>query len=558
MADHLKECFDDFNSIQSPRAKHEHEVVQINSLLQQCFERLRNQQPDDVSVIESEIVQYAGERKILEMSGLRDAENAYKDQVAAVLQALSDRLVATLHPSFFQHSLQAYAAGTLKSYAPDDLEQVMVQKMPHGDNSGVHQEEKHFTTCSTASPGSRITSQPSMQHDAGIAASRKRQRHNFEEEHAVSNKRIRSDTTTVSAQQRSDEQESCAVARSGRTSEPTPSSYDEEAHGDEDATKENVVLKIIDADGCLRGELKQAGLWGTERVDRILRRAIKRPVQLRRGRPFTEEHLNAIGENGVKIVSCMIQASGDVMGEQPCTYCRNKNKGPFDQCIMVDDEGFRRCGNCEWVRGRCQGASAGAETPLISATAMELASAFPAAIPEPREPSTSQMQPQVLVEEHTSPNIRTYIVGTDDTPPTSTKTKPTLFAAAESPGFTLTETHWLIHQIKTSRFTSASSSIEFWCWFEEEGSLKHVIFHNREWRRLQRSIDFDVMLKDIIEVRASVQSWRVRLVMRRQVATGQVNPPRGDVMVVFEGWQTLQNFLHFCHDQNIPVSEQEG
>ncbi|KAJ2978218.1 hypothetical protein NQ176_g3939 [Zarea fungicola] len=80
---------------------------------------------------------------------------------------------------------------------------------------------------------------------------------------------------------------------------------------------ENVVLKIIDADGCLRGELKQAGLWGTERVDRILRRAIKRPVQLRRGRPFTEEHLNAIGENGVKIVSCMIQASGDVMGEQP-------------------------------------------------------------------------------------------------------------------------------------------------------------------------------------------------------------------------------------------------
>ncbi len=54
---------------------------------------------------------------------------------------------------------------------------------------------------------------------------------------------------------------------------------------------------------------------------------------------------------GVKLVSCMIQATGEVM-DRRCQYCK-KNQGAFEDCIMLDNGLFQRCGNCEWSRQRC-------------------------------------------------------------------------------------------------------------------------------------------------------------------------------------------------------------
>lgn len=127
MANHIQNSLTDLSKIQPPQVAHEQNIAQINTLLHQCFERLRERQASDTSNIKNEIVRYSGERKMMEMNGLRDAENACGSQVAAVLQALSDRLVATLPPSFFDQSRQNLATGALQPFLLGDLRQVPVR-----------------------------------------------------------------------------------------------------------------------------------------------------------------------------------------------------------------------------------------------------------------------------------------------------------------------------------------------------------------------------------------------------------------------------------------------
>lgn len=368
---------------------------------------------------------------------------------------------------------------------------------------------------------------------------------------------MRSTTTISPCEQHSDdEQESSAVTRSDGVAESIISSCEEGADDDQRDTHGIVVLKIIDADGFSQGELKQVGSWGAKRVDSVLQKPVRRPVQLRKGRPFTREHLKAICENGVKIVSCMIQASGEVM-EQPCTYCEKKNQGPFDQCIMVDDDLFRRCGNCEWVRGRCQGASTTSETLVASTMENELDFEFHEATAWPDKPSTTQARPQTPIQGNHDTSGSAL---SGEIAPTGTMPKPSPLAMAEVAGFAASDTRWGIHQIKTGSFTSvesSKSSTQLWCWLEESKSLRYMLLSDMEWRCAEYPVDFDVQLEDVATVRASAQSWRVRLVMKEHVASGQHKPSRGDVMVVFENRETAHHFLQFCHDQDIPICEQE-
>lgn len=352
-------------------------------------------------------------------------------------------------------------------------------------------------------------------------------------------------TTTVPHEQRSDNERTRSAF--------TRPDHERAAHDGSDTALGAVFLKIIDADGVSRGGLKQVDSSGSRRVDSILKRPIRRPVQLRRGRVFSSDHLSAICKNGVQIVSCMIQASGDVMGNR-CTYCRKQSQGPFDQCIMVRDNAvFRRCGNCEWVRGRCQGASVAAETQVASATDVELALDFPEAATGSVELSSARKQSESPAEDSRTADS----APTDDTLQSGTLAKPTPPVIAEATVSKVPDMHWEIHQIKTRNFTSAASTMQLWAWFEEEGLLKHLLLSNMQWKHLQSPADFDVKLKDIAEVRASVQSWRVRLVINNPATHEQLEAPRGDVMVVFEGRTAVQCFLQFCHDQNVPVSEQE-
>ncbi|KAK8141253.1 hypothetical protein G3M48_000440, partial [Beauveria asiatica] len=76
MAEYVQKSFADLNDIQPPQVVYDHTISQINVVLHRCFERLREKQPHDAGSIENEIVRYSGGRKMLEVNGLRDAENA--------------------------------------------------------------------------------------------------------------------------------------------------------------------------------------------------------------------------------------------------------------------------------------------------------------------------------------------------------------------------------------------------------------------------------------------------------------------------------------------------
>ena len=354
--------------------------------------------------------------------------------------------------------------------------------------------------------------------------------------------------STVSAEQRLDnEQRWPTITRPDAIYESTATYHERAEHDCWDPIQDAVFLKIIDADGFPRGGLKQVESSGSRRVDTILRRPIRRPVQLRRGRFFSSDHLSAICKNGVKIVSCMIQASGDVM-ENRCTYCRKKSQGPFDQCIIVRDNAFfRRCGNCEWVRGRCQGASTAAETQMTPVTEIGVAAGpLGFSVAQGRSKSPAAEDPR-----------NTDSALTDDTPQSCQPAMPTPPVIAAVAVAAVPETHWRICQIKTRNFSSAESTTQLWCWVEEEGSLKHLLLSKMEWKHLQCPVDFDVKLQDVAEVRASVESWRVRLILKDLATCERQEVRRGDVMVVFEGRKAVQNFLQFCHDQGLSVSTQE-
>lgn len=118
------------------------------------------------------------------------------------------------------------------------------------------------------------------------------------------------------------------------------------------------IVDLVDADGRIIGPINKTEPWN-QWVKAILGLPIKRPVKIRRGRKFTADHLAGIYEHteakGVKWLSCMIQAIGEVQ-EQRCISC-DKNQGAFDDCIIIGGPLFQKCGNCEWNRQGCHGAS---------------------------------------------------------------------------------------------------------------------------------------------------------------------------------------------------------
>ncbi|KAF7547670.1 hypothetical protein G7Z17_g7569 [Cylindrodendrum hubeiense] len=120
----------------------------------------------------------------------------------------------------------------------------------------------------------------------------------------------------------------------------------------------DVMVDVIDADGNIIGPVERTEPWN-QWVEAIQDLEIRRPVKIRRGRRFNDSHLSTIYERteakGVKWLSCMIQATGEIQTKR-CQSC-DKNQGAFDDCIIVGGDLFQKCGNCEWNRQGCHGAS---------------------------------------------------------------------------------------------------------------------------------------------------------------------------------------------------------
>lgn len=127
-------------------------------------------------------------------------------------------------------------------------------------------------------------------------------------------------------------------------------------HHDHEST--DVLVNVVDADGNVIGPVQHIEPWN-QWVEGIQELEIRRPVKIRRGRRFNETHLQSIYERteakGVKWLSCMIQATGEIQSKR-CQSC-DKNQGAFDDCIIVGGDLYQKCGNCEWNRQGCHGAS---------------------------------------------------------------------------------------------------------------------------------------------------------------------------------------------------------
>lgn len=106
-------------------------------------------------------------------------------------------------------------------------------------------------------------------------------------------------------------------------------------------------------------------------IQTLLERRVQRPVEIRQGRKFTQTHLDSIYEGNdqkrSKWLSFMIQATGELQ-DRACQTCA-KGQGLFSLCIIVGGSDFPRCGNCEWNKQGCHGASGPNRGPPASISA---------------------------------------------------------------------------------------------------------------------------------------------------------------------------------------------
>ncbi|KJZ70569.1 hypothetical protein HIM_10037 [Hirsutella minnesotensis 3608] len=137
---------------------------------------------------------------------------------------------------------------------------------------------------------------------------------------------------------------------SGQT---TPTSISARATTGPNGSTETLV-NVTDADGNVVGPVERIDPW-SQWVKEIQTMPIKRDVKIRRGRKFTKDHLATIYDRsegkGVKFLSCMIQATGDIQSQR-CYSC-DKNQGAFEDCIILGGPLFQKCGNCVWNRQGC-------------------------------------------------------------------------------------------------------------------------------------------------------------------------------------------------------------
>ncbi|KAK4196435.1 hypothetical protein QBC40DRAFT_9479 [Triangularia verruculosa] len=124
-------------------------------------------------------------------------------------------------------------------------------------------------------------------------------------------------------------------------------------------------LCVYNEQGTLVGVVPPLTHTTSPNIEKIAAIPLKRPVQIRSGRKFSSEDLKKVYHNsdakGTKWTSLYIQATGEVQ-TQPCNTCA-KHNGPYEECIILDaDDSFPKCGNCEWNRHACLGASLRPET----------------------------------------------------------------------------------------------------------------------------------------------------------------------------------------------------
>ncbi|CAK7205340.1 hypothetical protein SEUCBS139899_008110 [Sporothrix eucalyptigena] len=162
-------------------------------------------------------------------------------------------------------------------------------------------------------------------------------------------------------------------------------------------------------------------------VQALLNRSVVRPVEIRQGRKFTQSHLDSIYEGHdqkkSKWLSFMIQATGELQ-DRACQTCA-KGQGLFSLCIIVGGPDFPRCGNCEWNKQGCHGASGRIANRAPATTPATNAVSTPSSAKQQKQ-KQSQHDQQLPLVDQTNGNTGTLM---QQTPQTVTAGAPSNFGS---------------------------------------------------------------------------------------------------------------------------------
>lgn len=156
--DDVQQAVTRMDDIKAPAVSHAERLEKIDAQIQDCFRRFRYLQPgDDDKAIQEDIVRHAGVRRMLEVTGLQDAAEAFDKQNAAALQLLSDQLITALGPAVVKQSLQKHGV----CHSPWNTDQGSRDKRPReGSNDEQEGRNKRQTafdhTTGAATPHERI------------------------------------------------------------------------------------------------------------------------------------------------------------------------------------------------------------------------------------------------------------------------------------------------------------------------------------------------------------------------------------------------------------------
>ncbi|OAQ58981.1 hypothetical protein VFPPC_16910 [Pochonia chlamydosporia 170] len=645
------ECATAFAEIKTPEDAYNANVANKKRQIAERFRCLREllesgRESGDEKELQDDIVRYSGELQVLKDRGRADAEHEYEIQVESVLQRLSDELIPTIGPAVVKRSLQNLPLEKRQQYVPGDVlvsDQTNAAEPEYGlaskDLDRPHGDRPTTVVQGDVRKRKRYASSSTKQYSTKKRQSNSDPRAVDEQDRSMRRQDV-FDTTLRSSREQCDEladpdgginqQENEAAysingsffdavgstATGHLTSNVTPAAGTlpfaghsiTAREGHQDNTENTVVVSVNDADGSFIGNIEPVGQWDDKRVDSILQNAVLRPVRIRRGRPFDQSHLTAISNQsdpeGVKVISCMIQATGDVM-DQRCQYCE-KNWGIFEDCIKLKDRSFRRCGNCEWSRKSCRGASLLNAKPVTASPSDEQSrsgqSTQHGGMNRSGTPgqSTGSLPTMDLSQNRVTRRSLSDVISNACTGPQGiTKNGTVAETSTISPAETLheaqaihhlpqitfeeksardefyteglsdadsytgeavTKNDWRLLQVKTRFFTSSESVTQYWSWVEDKQYFEHQVLTDTnpvKWGLLRKPIDFDVRLKDIAEVKYSVKSLRVHLIMKdTTVASTEGGAPRGDVMAVFKRTRTVERFIRFLRSRNFSTVEE--
>ncbi|OAQ58276.1 hypothetical protein VFPPC_15011 [Pochonia chlamydosporia 170] len=608
----------EYNKIRSPEMVYQEKLQSMDDAIHNLFERL-DEPGNRRAELMQEIKENSGDLRMFKVDGLKSAESAYKDQVASVLQNFFDRLFLTVDPAIIKRSLQNIASDKLAQYLPDrrlgSAEEALATQLDPVQSTGFDnlledrrmEDVPHPAQSTTDRPLQRtksLTKKRSVYPDPDDPARPHKKHNSMTASGDQSGEVPNSFHGILECENEGDNTASCAEtgAVAGIPFNQTNGDLMLEAdvlspaaplvvpRGDQDTMSSSVLVQVHDADDNFIGNLNFFGSWENDRVDQILRLPLKRDaIKIRRGRPFNKSQVAAISNrpNGRihRIVSCMIQATGDIM-KQRCQNCK-KNQGVFEACIKLNDPRFWRCGNCEWNHQGCNGAFL---SKTMRAPHRGHQSAYDTV---PRSPSAlagsspPAHRGQNLAARRSSSSISDSRSKCDfnrsQTGPT-TRTTPAPFLEAQTglgvehvhnefqseelsdadsySGAKVSNRDWRLLQVKTRLFTSAESVTQYWHWKEKEKRFEHHVLRDTnpvKWGILRADIDFHVQLNEIAKVRWNDVALRVHLVMKDRGPTIATRDgmPRGDVMAVFKRSTTVRRFKDFCLERNIVTEEEK-